>query len=308
MRTVSTAPSSKRPFWLGVGFALLAAVGFSAKAILVKLAYQEHVNAITLLSLRMAFSVPAFIAVALWSNRTQGLAPLSRRDWFAVFGLGLVGYYLASYLDFVGLQYISAGLERLTLFLYPTLVVLLSAWWFRHAIGRRELAALALSYAGIALVVVHDAALLHGHIALGMTLVFGSALAYAIYLIGAGRVMARIGTMRFTAYALTVSCLASLLQFGLTQPLSALHLSGRVYGFSLGMALFSTVLPAFLLSAAMRRIGAKHTALIGAIGPVATIYLAYVFLGEAISPLQITGSVLVLCGVMMVSLGKRTPA
>ncbi len=154
MRTVSTAPSSKRPFWLGVGFALLAAAGFSAKAMLVKLAYQEHVNAITLLSLRMVFSVPAFIAVALWLNRTQGLAPLSRRDWFAVLGLGLVGYYLASYLDFVGLQYISAGLERLTLFLYPTLVVLLSAWWFRHAIGRRELAALAHSYAGIALVVV----------------------------------------------------------------------------------------------------------------------------------------------------------
>ncbi len=137
-------------------FALLAAVGFSAKAILVKLAYADRVDAITLLALRMTFSVPVFLTVALWTNTTKQQAALTRRDWFAVVALGLTGYYLASYLDFLGLQYISAGLERLILFLYPTMVVVLTAWLYRQAIKPREKFALLLSYAGIALVFVHD--------------------------------------------------------------------------------------------------------------------------------------------------------
>ncbi|MHB1245837.1 MAG: DMT family transporter [Sulfuriferula sp.] len=288
----------------GALFALLAAVGFSGKAILIKLAYVDHVDAITLLALRMAFSVPVFLAVAVWTKFHKPSTTLTRHDWFAVLGLGLIGYYLASYLDFLGLQYISAGLERLILYLYPTMVVVLSAWLYRQSIKPRERVALLLSYAGIALVFVHDAGMRGSSMSMGVLLVFGSALAYAIYLIGANHTIARIGATRFTAYAMTVASLASMVQFAVTHPLHDLMLSKRVYYLTLAMAVFSTILPAFLISAAMRRIGAGKTALIGAVGPVSTIYLAWVFLGESVSFTQAIGSALVLTGVLVISVGR----
>lgn len=287
---------------LGVLFALLAAIGFSAKAIFINLAYVEPVDAVTLLALRMVFSVPFFV-FAMLHGRAQA-TPMARHDWLAVLLLGLVGYYLASFLDFLGLQYISAGLERMILFLYPTMVVLISALVFRAAIGRRVWFALLLSYAGIGLVFVHDFHITSDGLFMGSSLVFASALAYAIYLIGAGHTIARIGSMRFTAYAMTVACLACIAQFLLTHPLDDLQQSTRVYGLSIGMALFSTVMPAFALAAAMRRIGSMQTSMIGALGPVATIYLAYVFLAEQLSLTQLAGSGLVLIGVMMISMRK----
>jgi drug/metabolite transporter (DMT)-like permease len=289
----------------GIVFALVAAIGFSAKAIMVKLAYQDAVDAITLLALRMAFALPFFLVVAARANRNKHSQPLTSRDKLAVIGLGFVGYYLASYLVFLGLQYISAGLERLILFLYPTMVVLISALAFKQRIGRTVLFALLISYAGIALVFLHDMKTTELDALTGSALVFGSALAYAVYLVGAGHTIARIGASRFTAYVMTVACVACLVQFAVTHPLAALNLPARVYGLSIGMAVFSTVLPAFLLAAAMRRIGSMHTSLIGSIGPVSTILLAYVFLGEHMSPEQIGGSILVLIGVLMISLNKR---
>ena len=286
-------------------FALVAAIGFSAKAILVKLAYIDSVDAITLLALRMAFSLPIFLIVAAKANRNKHNQALTAKDKFAVIVLGLIGYYLASYLDFLGLQYISAGLERLILFLYPTMVVLISALVFKHKIGRTALFALVISYAGIALVFMHDMNVLQHDALSGSLLVFASALAYAVYLVGAGHAIARIGASRFTAYVMTVACAACLLQFAVTHSFSALNLPYRVYGLSIAMAVFSTVLPAFLLAAAMRRIGSVHTSMIGSIGPVSTILLAYVFLGERMSLEQIAGSILVLAGVLMISLKKR---
>lgn len=288
---------------LGVVFALLAAVGFSLKAILVKLAYLDGVDAVTLLALRMAFSVPFFAGVALWIARRDS-APLTARDRLLVLGLGLVGYYLSSYLDFMGLQYISAGLERLILFLYPTMTVILYALIYRRPIGKKIVAALSLCYAGIALVFLHDAG--QGGSALGAMLVFLSTLSYSVYLVGAGHAIARIGTARFTAHAMIVASAACLLQFFATHPLSSLDLPLRVYQLSFGMAIFSTVLPVFLLSYAIRRIGSGSASLIGSVGPVSTIYLAYLFLGERISTLQIAGSCLVLAGVLVISLnGKK---
>ncbi|MPS47654.1 DMT family transporter [Methylobacillus sp.] len=294
---------SSRQQALGVLFALVSAIGFSAKAIFVKLAYVEPVDAVTLLALRMAFSVPFFI-VAMFYGQEKVVA-MQRRDWLAVLVLGFIGYYLASFLDFLGLQYISAGLERLILFLYPTMVVLISALLFRERIGRTVMVALLLSYAGIVLVFVHDFSMSGDGLFLGGGLVFASAFAYAVYLVGAGHTIARIGAMRFTAYAMTVACLACIAQFLLTHPLDALRQSGRVYVLTANMALFSTVLPAFALAAAMKRIGSMQTSMIGALGPVATIYLAYVFLGEQLSLIQFLGSVLVLVGVMMISLRKK---
>ncbi|MFY9261792.1 MAG: DMT family transporter [Gallionella sp.] len=296
---------SQHNVFMGVIFALLAAVGFSAKAILVKLAYLDSVDAITLLALRMMFSVPFFIGIAFWAKR-QHAAPLNTHDRLLVLGLGLIGYYCSSFLDFLGLQYISAGLERLILFLYPTMTVILSALLYKRAIGRKVIAAMLLSYAGIALVFLHDAALNQGDaVLIGSTLVFASTLSYSIYLVGAGHAIARIGAMRFTAYAMVVASVICVLQFVVTHPMSALNLPIRVYELSIVMAIFSTVLPVFMLSFAIRRIGSGNASLIGTIGPVSTIYMAYVFLGEHISLLQIAGSVLVLCGVLMISLNRK---
>jgi drug/metabolite transporter (DMT)-like permease len=305
MATSATNVSIKRDVTFGIIFALLAAVGFSAKAILVKLAYLDHVDAITLLALRMAFSVPFFIGVAVWA-RAHHATPLGRHDRLLVLGLGLIGYYLSSFLDFLGLQYVTAGLERLILFLYPTMTVILSALIFKRAIGKKVLVAMALSYAGIALVFLHDVGVKEGgSVVLGATLVFLSTLSYSTYLVGAGHAIARMGTARFTAYAMVVASAASLLQFVVTHPMSALDLPMRVYQLSIAMAIFSTVLPVFLLSYAIRRIGSGNASLIGSIGPVSTIYLAYVFLDESISLLKIAGSSLVLIGVIIVSVNSR---
>lgn len=298
---------SSRQKLAGVMFALVAAIGFSAKAVLVKLAYIEQVDPITLLALRMAFSLPFFLLAAWVANRHQSHTPMTRSDWWAVTVFGFTGYYLASFLDFLGLQYISAGLERLILFLYPTMVVLISAIWFRQRIGRRIVVALVLSYLGIAFAYLHDMQIQAQGVLLGAALVFASALAYAIYLIGAGHTIARIGSTRFTAYAMTVACVAALLQFAVMNPLSDLTQPTQVYALSLSMAIFSTVMPAFILAAAIRRIGSMRTSIIGSVGPVSTIYLAYVFLGEAVSMVQIVGSLLVLAGVLMIGL-KKTEA
>jgi len=298
---------ANRDVLLGVVFALLAAVGFSVKAILVKLAYLDQVDAVTLLALRMVFSVPFFIAVAIWVQRRHA-APLDRHDRLLVLGLGLIGYYCSSFLDFLGLQYISAGLERLILFLYPTMTVMLAAVLYKRAISRKVIAAMALSYAGIALVFLHDVGAKEGSIVLGSALVFASTLSYSIYLVGAGHAIVRIGTLRFTAYAMVVASAASLLQFVVIRPLDALDLPLRVYELSIAMAIFSTVLPVFLLSFAIRRIGSGSASLIGTVGPVSTIYMAYVILGESISLLQIAGSGLVLSGVLIISLNSKKEA
>jgi drug/metabolite transporter (DMT)-like permease len=289
---------------IGASFAALAAIGFSAKAIMIKLAYAEHVDALTLLALRMAFSAPLFLLVALWSGRQSQAPALERRDWFAVLALGLLGYYLSSLLDFVGLQYISASLERLVLFLYPTLVVLLTAVLFKQPIRTREAIPLAVSYAGIALVFMHDARGSQPGLVIGASLVFIATVSYSLYLIGAGHFIARIGSVRFTAYAMTVACMATLAHFGLTHSLTNLALPSRVYALGLALALFSTVLPAFMIAAGIRRIGAGRTALIGAIGPVATLLIAHWVLAEGLSAQQIAGSALVLAGVLAVSMAK----
>ena len=296
---------------LGAVFAFIAAVAFSGKAILVKLAYRYAVDPVTLLTLRMLFSVPFFMVMAIWSARDARTVNLNRRDWSAIVILGLLGYYLGSLLDFWGLSYISASLERLTLFLYPTLVVLLSAFLLHRRIRSQEILALILSYTGIVLVFIHDLIFAQGNVILGSGLVFGSALAYAIYLIGSGKTIAKIGAIRFTAYSMIVASIAVFAQFGLSHPsytlaLSALDFPVAVYYLSFLMALLSTVLPAFLIVEALRRIGASKTAIVGTIGPVSTLIFSALFLGEPISVIQLIGASLVISGVLWISLSKAT--
>ncbi len=287
---------------IGLLCAVLAAVGFSGKAILVKLAYRHGVDAETLLALRMAFSLPFFVAMG-WMSAHPKVARLTRRDWAWLFGLGFLGYYLASYLDFLGLRYISAALERLILFVYPTLVVLLAALLFGQRITHRVLSALTLCYAGIALAVAHDWRLAGStrDLALGSALVFGSALSYALYLLGNGRVVSRIGTMRVTAVASVIACLLALGQFLLMRPVTTLVQPCPVYGLALAMALFSTVLPVWLLSEAIRRLGAGQVALTGSLGPVVTLLLAWLLLDEPLGVAQLAGVALVITGVAVMA-------
>lgn len=290
----------------GTTLALLAALGFSFKAILVKLAYPYGVDAVTLLALRMVFALPFFLLMAGMHQRRNTVTPavaLDSRSWFAVVALGFLGYYLSSLLDFQGLRYISAGLERLILFLYPTLVVLFSAFFLGKPITRRILAALCLSYAGIFFAVFHDIRLSdnNSEIVLGALLVFGSAVSYSLYLMGSGIIVGRIGAMRLTAYASTVACLLCIAQFGLTRSWDALALPWQVYGLSVAMALFSTVMPVWCISEAISRMGAGKASLLGSLGPVITIFLGWLLLNEPFSFAQVVGAVLVLAGVMLVS-------
>lgn len=301
------APPASESQLIGTVFALLAALGFSLKAILVKLAYAWHgVDAIALLALRMLFALPFFLALA-WQTRA-GSARLTAGDWLRLGWLGLTGYYLASILDFWGLAYITAGLERLILFMYPTLVVLIGAWLGRRRVARREGFALVLSYVGIGLAFASDLRLGtdRGALLLGSGLVFGSAVAYALYLLASGATIARVGARRTAAYAMLISTGLVLTQFVATQPLSGLRQPLSIYGLALAMAVVSTVLPSVLLAEAIKRSGAAKVALVGSAGPIITIYLGVVALGEPATGVQLIGAGLVLAGVLLVTRPART--
>jgi drug/metabolite transporter (DMT)-like permease len=290
--------------WIGPVCAVLGVLGFSFKAILIKLAYRDDsIDAITLLTLRMLYSAPLFLAMAAWAQRAPGAPPTSRADWMRLIWLGCIGYYLASLLDFMGLQYITASLERLVLFLYPTVVVLLSALLLGQPVTRRAAAALMLSYAGIAFVFWHDLRFTGdaGATLTGGGLVFASAILYALYLVQAGGVIARLGSSRFIAWAMLASTVFVVAQFLLTRPISALAVSGRIHALSLAMAVFSTVLPTWLIAESIRRMGANAASLVGSLGPVFTIGLGAMILGEPVHAIQLAGAALVLGGVMLVT-------
>jgi drug/metabolite transporter (DMT)-like permease len=286
-------------FTTGLMLAIAGAVLFSAKAILVKLSYRYGVDAVTLIALRMAFSVP-FFASALWFV-SRGAPRLAAGEHARLIAIGLLGYYAASFLDFLGLQYISAALERLILYLTPTIVLVISAVWLRKPITRLDALALALSYGGIVLAFWHDVSFVGAGVARGAFLVFGSAVCYASYLVLSGELVRRIGAVRLVAYAMCVASAACIAQFALVNPLAHLVQPAPVYWLSAINALFSTVLPVFATMLAVARIGAGNAALAGTVGPVATILLGYVFLGEAFSGWQFCGTALVLAGVFVLS-------
>jgi drug/metabolite transporter (DMT)-like permease len=305
MATASASPALlRRSFLLGLALAMAGSILFSAKAIVVKLAYRHGVDAATLIALRMAFSAPFFAIAYVWASR--GKPPLAGRDHLRLLAIGLVGYYAASYLDFLGLQYVTAGLERLILYLNPTIVVALSVLLLGKRLTRIDGLALVLAYGGIVAVFWHDVSFAGEGVALGAAFVFGSAVTYAIYLVMAGELVGRLGAIRLTAYAMLVSTAAVFVQFFLLNPVSALAQPPPVYWLSLVNGLFCTVLPVFAIMLAVERIGANRTALATMIGPVSTILLAFVFLAEAISAWQLIGTALVLAGISVLSL-ERVP-
>ena len=291
--------------WIGPLCSVLGVLGFSFKAILIKLGYAWHpVDAVTLLTLRMLFAAPFFVAMAWWAGRRSNVRPIAIRDWRMLFWLGFIGYYLSSLLDFIGLEYITAALERLVLYLYPTIVLLLSVVLRGRRVVAREVVALAVSYAGIALVFAHDMHFGGDARALwfGGALVFTSAITYAVYLIGAGDLIARLGSMRFIAWAMLASSVFVFVQFALTRSIETLAVPPSIYALSLAMAVLSTVLPTWLIAEAVRRLGANTASLIGSLGPVFTIGLGAMILGEAVHWIQLAGAALVLAGVTLVTL------
>ena len=309
------APTIERvnAFKIGALFAATAQLGFAAKAIFIKLAYAAHpaLDAVTLLALRMIFSLPFFLLMAWWARRQNNAAhanaaPLTQRDWGYVLLLGFCGYYLASFLDFWGLQYISAGLERLILFTNPTIVVLLSAVFFARPITRRVALALAVSYVGLSLAYWHDLRTTDDVQALmfGSFLVFASAMSYAVYLLLSADVTKRIGSMRFTAYMMLVATALVLIQFVIMRPLSALDLPVKIYVYCVGLAIFSTAAPVWMMAEALKRLGANDTSMIGSIGPVITIFLGALLLDESLSLLQLSGAALVLGGIALISMRR----
>ncbi len=288
------------PAW-GAGLALLAALGFSLKAIFVKLAYPYGVDAITLLALRMGFALPVFMWVGLAEQRRAG-ANLTSGDWRRLFLLGMLGYYGASILDFWGLQYISAGLERLILFTYPTLTIMIGVLFQGKPFSRREALAVVLCYSGIGFAFIHDLGLAEAReVWIGGALVFGSSVSYALYLSGSAPMIGRLGAMRFSALAMLMSSAVTLLHFSLVQPFSAFVQPLPVYGWGLAMALFATVVPVFAQSAAIRRLGAGRASLFGMVGPMLTIGFGWWLLDESISLAQMAGAALVVAGILIVS-------
>jgi drug/metabolite transporter (DMT)-like permease len=245
-----------------------------------------------------------FAGVALWKMRTE--APLSVSDRWRLVGLGLIGYYLSSFLDFSGLQYISVGLERLILFLTPTFVLLITALVFKRRIGRAEWIALALSYCGIVLVFAHDLRGGAGSTVTGSLLVLGSAASYAAYLLGTGEMVRRIGALRLVAYAMSASSVACIVQFFVLRPASMLVQPLPVYELSLVNGIFCTIFPVFMTMAAVQRIGATTASQAGMIGPVSTLFLGWALLGEPITTVQLAGTGLVLGGIYLLSLKKQT--
>ena len=300
--------SDARQTLIGVGLVLLASVGFSARGVIIKLAYPYGVDAVTLLALRMLFSAPFFVLMGLFAQRDA--APLSRAQWHMVIVLGFIGYYLSSFLSFLALQYIAAALERLLLYLTPTIVIVLSALLLKDPIRRHHVAALALTYGGIALVMSDQMLITTDGLAVltGATLAFVSALTYAVYLVASGSMIPTIGAARFSAYASGTACGFVILQFVAVRDLQALDLPLPVYGYGAVMALFCTVLPLWMMAEGIRRIGANQSSLLGSIGPVATIVLAAILLNEPISVVQMCGAALVLGGVWLVGARREAAA
>jgi drug/metabolite transporter (DMT)-like permease len=300
--TFPPTSSGRQAYLSGLAIAVVGAILFSAKAVVAKLIYRYQVDAVTLIAFRMLFSLPFFAAVALWQARTG--PALEKGMLFKIVLIGLLGYYLSSFLDFLGLQYISAGLERLILFLTPSFVLLLSLFFLRKKIAPLEWAALGTAYAGTVLVFLHDVRTGGGNVALGGGLVLASAVSYAVYLLLSGELVRTVGAMRLVAYAMCVSSAACIGQFFLLRPVSMLVQPPAVYGLSLLNAVFCTVLPVFLTMIAVARIGAASTSQAGMIGPVSTLFLGYALLNEPVTGIQLAGTALVLAGIYLLSRKK----
>ena len=296
---IGRAQSAPKSIAVGLVLATVGAIAFSGKAIIVKLAYRYGVDAVTLIMYRMLFALPIFAAMAWWSSR--GKAALTRKDWLGVLWLGFTGYYLASYLDFAGLAYISASLERLILYLNPTLVLLLGLVLYGRRITRAQMLGMAISYGGVVLVFGHEITLLGRDAVWGSLLVFLSAISYALYLVYSGEMVQRLGALRLVGLATSVACLLCIVQFLLLRPLEAAWVAPQVIWLSVLNATLCTAVPVLMVMMAIERIGASLTAQAGMVGPMSTILMGVLILGEPFTAWVAAGTVLVIAGIFVFS-------
>lgn len=293
-----------RSHFSGYLLILGGAILFSTKAIMVKLAFKNtHVDAISLLALRMMFSLPFFLITGwLAARRHRMNAPLTRQQWIYIFGLGLLGYYLSSLLDFMGLQYITAGMERLILFLYPTFTVIVNALFFKEAFTRRQVFALLLSYIGIIFAFYNEIRIDINtkDFILGSALIFLCSITYAGYLVGTGRLLKQIHVMRYTSLAMLSATLGVMVHYFITGQYGLSDLHGNMILYGLLLAIVATVVPNFMVAAGIQTIGSNNAAIVSAVGPVSTIILAYFFLGERFDHFQLIGTAFVILGVILI--------
>jgi drug/metabolite transporter (DMT)-like permease len=299
----------KKTVLQGFLISFTGAIIFSTKAILVKLAFRNtHTDGLTLLMLRMLMALPFYLLIALWSGRKSGNVRMRPRQWVWVVALGLLGYYLSSFFDFIGLQYISAGLERLILFLYPSFSVLINGVFFRQKISRAQFGALALTYTGIGIAYLGELKIDTGNpnFYLGSFLIFLCALSYACYLSGTGKVVPILGAAKFTTYSMLAATTAVLAHYIIRQAVTGSPLlpvgpgSGTLWEYGFLLATVATVIPSYMLSAGMKRIGANNAAIVTSVGPVSTILQAHFFLGDKIFAEQVIGTILVIAGVLLI--------
>ena len=287
--------------------AVLLAVGgvilFSAKAVFVKLAYRYEVDTVTLLLIRMMIALPVYLAIVLVSMR-KWRKKYSFKPFYlpVIVLLGMGGYYFASYLDFTGLKYVSASLERLLLFVYPTIVVILTAIVNRRAVPEKQAIAILITYFGIFLVFFQNIFIGdRTNVIIGGMLIMSCALVYACYMVGFEKLMAKTGAMPLTCYTLIIASLAVLGHYSVSDQSALGTIRPEVLWIGGAMAVVSTILPAFMIAEAINRLGASHVAIIGSIGPISTILLAAIFLGERITAFQGLGAIVVISGVMLVN-------
>lgn len=292
--------SNRSPGFYGFACIFLGTIFFAAKGIVIKLAYQQGITATPLLTLRMLFALPFYAAIALWLQ-TQKPAALTGIERWKIIGLGLLSYYISSLLDFMGLQYISAGLERLILYLYPTLVLLILAFWKNTPISYRERVALGIAYAGILLVFIQNLRLTTswGLTLWGSGLVLLSTISFALFVVLAGNIIPKAGSTRFTAYAMLAACGGVVLHSLVFTEFSELNHSMPVYTLALVLAIFCTVIPSFLMNKGIGLIGSSRAAVLGVFGPVVTLFLGALFLDESITLVQLAGASLIISGVAL---------
>lgn len=284
--------------------AVVGIIFFSAKAVIVKLAYEYDVPAVSLLLLRMSFALPVYITIALL-KRPSSPEKITGKDYLWLFAFGFIGYYLASLFDFLGLQYVKASLERIILFVYPTLVILITWLFFKKVPTRVQVMAILLSYAGVFITFSEELGVSgEENVLLGGVLVFLSALTYASYLVGSGYLIPKFGVVVFTSYAMIISCVCVVVHYLLTSHDNVFEYPAEVYWLGFLMAMISTVIPSYMISYAIKHLGAPNFSIIGSLGPISTIILANIFLGETLSYLQIIGAVVVICGIILVSRKK----
>lgn len=299
-----TAPSRKHGMTAGIAICLLGAVLFSTKAIFVKLAYRDSdVGALPLLALRMIFSMPFFLASAAAASAKTANVRFTAKQWLYIAVIGCLGYYVSSLLDFLGLQYVSAGIERLILFVYPTVVLLISSLLFGEKIRPFQWAAVAVTYVGLSLAFFGELSLnttYDRNFIIGGLMIFVCAITYASYIVGSGRIIPVVGATKFNSYAMSFACIAVIAHYLLMSEQSLLHLDPVVYVYSVLMAVMSTVVPSYLVADGIRRIGYDNAAIVSSVGPVSTILQAAIFLGEPVFFLQIVGTALVLAGVLLI--------